>query len=196
MPTKLCKRCWIAKSNTDFYKWKLGKDGYSDWCKDCRKVHDVLTRETILRRLREYYQANKDRLLAMAKVYHSANPEVGRKANRAYRLRNLDKLRAANIAYFKRNYEKNKLAIYENVRKRRARKKNAPGIVTPVEWAFVKALFDGCFYCPSKERITQDHMIPLVRGGSHTIENIVPACVHCNSRKRTLTTDEYLAKQG
>jgi 5-methylcytosine-specific restriction endonuclease McrA len=31
---------------------------------------------------------------------------------------------------------------------------------------------------------TQDHVIPLSKGGNHTKDNVVPACKPCNSRKK------------
>lgn len=45
-----------------------------------------------------------------------------------------------------------------------------------------------CVYCqksPTKRqrRLTFDHAIPLAKGGTHTIENLVPACLKCNLSK-------------
>jgi len=41
-----------------------------------------------------------------------------------------------------------------------------------------------CFYCHRRMmRLTIDHVIPLSKGGTHTKENLVPACQSCNSRK-------------
>ena len=40
-----------------------------------------------------------------------------------------------------------------------------------------------CQYCGSTKRLTLDHVIPRVKGGPHTWENIVTACENCNSRK-------------
>ncbi|MDP6141826.1 MAG: HNH endonuclease [Dehalococcoidales bacterium] len=46
-----------------------------------------------------------------------------------------------------------------------------------------------CQYCTQESReLTLDHVIPRYRGGEHTWENVVSACVPCNRRKagRTL----------
>ena len=37
-----------------------------------------------------------------------------------------------------------------------------------------------------------DHLTPLSRGGSHTLENLVPACGRCNMQKGSRTYDEWL----
>ena len=45
-----------------------------------------------------------------------------------------------------------------------------------------------CYYCgkifPPKE-LTMDHVVPLIRGGTSTKNNIVPACKECNNAKKT-----------
>jgi 5-methylcytosine-specific restriction endonuclease McrA len=41
-----------------------------------------------------------------------------------------------------------------------------------------------CQYCGQQSRqLTLDHVIPRYRGGRHTWENVVSACVACNRRK-------------
>ncbi|HIC88544.1 MAG TPA: HNH endonuclease, partial [Anaerolineae bacterium] len=50
-----------------------------------------------------------------------------------------------------------------------------------------------CQYCgaqPGKTRLTLDHVIPRVRGGETTWENLVTACVSCNRRKGARTPEE------
>ena len=37
-----------------------------------------------------------------------------------------------------------------------------------------------------------DHLTPLSRGGSHTLENLVPACGRCNMQKSAKTYEEWL----
>lgn len=41
------------------------------------------------------------------------------------------------------------------------------------------------------ERRTVDHVMPLSRGGSNELNNLVLACRSCNCRKGTLTVDEW-----
>jgi 5-methylcytosine-specific restriction endonuclease McrA len=35
-----------------------------------------------------------------------------------------------------------------------------------------------------------DHVVPLVQGGSHTWDNVVPSCKSCNSRKGGRTPEQ------
>ena len=52
-----------------------------------------------------------------------------------------------------------------------------------------------CYYCGALAT-TADHMLPKVRGGLSTLENLVAACVPCNSAKRDKTADEFLRSKG
>ncbi|MBI2165613.1 MAG: HNH endonuclease [Chloroflexi bacterium] len=48
-----------------------------------------------------------------------------------------------------------------------------------------------CQYCGRQTReLTLDHVIPRVRGGVHTWENVASACIPCNHRKAGLTPRE------
>ena len=48
-----------------------------------------------------------------------------------------------------------------------------------------------CQYCGIKTRdLTLDHVLPRVRGGKHTWDNVVAACKACNHRKASHTPTE------
>ena len=48
-----------------------------------------------------------------------------------------------------------------------------------------------CQYCGKETRqLTLDHIMPRYRGGQHTWENVVSACVSCNRRKAGRTPRE------
>jgi 5-methylcytosine-specific restriction endonuclease McrA len=78
---------------------------------------------------------------------------------------------------------------------RRARKLNAAVCdFTLSQWtALVESECGRCVYChEASDNLTQEHMVPLVRGGSHTLSNIAPACKRCNNRKGTKTPLEFV----
>lgn len=64
------------------------------------------------------------------------------------------------------------------------RRRNAVGSISEKDWASVLRQYRGCCaYCQTDGPMTMDHVIPLSRGGRHTVGNVVPACGSCNSSK-------------
>lgn len=63
---------------------------------------------------------------------------------------------------------------------------------TPEDVEFILALLDSpCEYCGSTAEITIEHRHPLIRGGSHTKDNLTAACKSCNSSKQDMTVEEW-----
>jgi 5-methylcytosine-specific restriction endonuclease McrA len=121
------------------------------------------------------YVAHREERRAYAAAEHAANPEKRRAYNREYNLTH-----------------RAQRATIENAR--RARKAGNGGSHTLQEWKEKLELFAYCcVYCGESKPLTVDHKIPLSRGGTDDIMNIVPACRNCNSKKRHRTTQEYLA---
>lgn len=81
----------------------------------------------------------------------------------------------------------------------RARRFGAPRIeLSGPQWRRILVLFGNrCAYCREVAvltNVTQDHIIPLSRGGAHDRANVVPACLSCNSSKQDLTAGEFFEK--
>ena len=55
-----------------------------------------------------------------------------------------------------------------------------------------------CYYCGRRfapDELTMDHIVPIVRGGKSTKNNLAAACKDCNNKKKHMLPmewDEYL----
>lgn len=68
------------------------------------------------------------------------------------------------------------------------------GTHTAQEWrAKVQAHGGRCHYCGRTwgTRLHKDHMMPISRGGSDSIDNLAPACSACNLSKGAMTAAEF-----
>jgi len=72
-----------------------------------------------------------------------------------------------------------------------------PATLTLNQWKQIKEDFNyQCAYCGKHlENLTQDHFIALENGGEYTKENIIPACMSCNTSKRDKDFFEWYPQQ-
>lgn len=137
-----------------------------------------------------YYLANRDRILANVKARAVANPEAISDYHSRHYIANEARIKARVSAYAKANPDK--MSFVAN--RRRIRKLGNGGSHTFAERkAKFESLGNVCFYCGKSGRLTIDHDMPVTRGGSDDIENILPACRSCNSRKHDKTAKEFFA---
>jgi len=77
---------------------------------------------------------------------------------------------------------------FNNLR-RCCRKKGNGGSHSLEEWKLLKKKFNNtCPCCGISEpiiKLSEDHIIPLSKGGSDSIDNIQPLCLACNMKKHT-----------
>lgn len=144
------------------------------------KKYRLKNKERIIIRSKKYYQKNRETLLAYCKRYVHANKEIV--AVKAKKYRSLNK---ESIAIKKSIYAKEHLDEYRaRNEKRRSLKENLPCTLTNEQWESIKAHFNNrCCYCNKEKPLTQEHFIPVTKGGEYTINNIIPSCQSCNSSK-------------
>ena len=123
---------------------------------------------------------------AKARDWYLRNKERKKKAAQEWRDANRDKVAKASSAWTKANADKK----LNHLHARKARlKQNGVYQVSATE---LKRLYSSpCFYCGTSDKITQDHVIPIHRGGRHSIGNLVAACQSCNSSKQDKTITEW-----
>lgn len=74
--------------------------------------------------------------------------------------------------------------------KRRITLKHNGGSFTAAEWTALKRKYKHtCLRCLKRKKLSPDHVIPIVKGGSGRINNIQPLCISCNSIKHDKRTD-------
>lgn len=200
MQTKNCSNPNCKQNNpqsiNNFHRDARKKDGYRSRCKACilessecyRKAH----REELAEKQREYYQEHGDIQRQASKNWKKNNSDHTKEYMRNWYEANKDHRRKYNREYGQENHD----GVLERSRKRRAIQYGQSEYFTEEQF-FEKfeQLGKKCFYCGvelTKETVTRDHYIPLVKGGSDTIENIVPCCKNCNSRKRNKLPEDFI----
>lgn len=105
-----------------------------------------------------------------------------------YRNQDVCKERAGN--WKSKNIEKVREIQFAGKMRRRARKNEVGGNFTKDEFrALCERYGNICLCCKQHNPLCADHVIPLSKGGSNSIENIQPLCHTCNSKKHKKTVD-------
>lgn len=177
-------------------------------CKSCRAKQDKeyynKHREHYIKQFRENYKNNGDKIRAQNIAWaHSERGIISRRISVRKRIGTEKTKEYAKrwsktpqgIASRKRRwarYIKTENGREVNLRKTNKRRYillNTVCTLTLAEWKDILIKYNNrCAYChiefTDTIKPTRDHVIPLIRGGHHIKDNIVPACKSCNSRKR------------
>ena len=187
---KQCSKCKKLKPFSEYYKRKNRKSGYQPACKKCEiqrtKKWIKENKESVKQREKTRYYANKNILNEQSRIYHAENREAINQKRRQKHIENLEHEKEVSRLWKKNNPE---LVRNQSARRRANKKNNGEYKLTKKE--LTKLYSSNCFYCGKNKSIEIDHVIPLSRGGTHSIGNLVSACRNCNARKNNKTIMEW-----
>lgn len=210
---KQCNDCKEWKDLSAFSKCRNYKDGLDYYCKECKSIRYKLFRlankDKLRERQRKYGRANPDKRQAYNKTYRAKNPGKSTETSRAWHKNHPEqsKIKSREDArkWRENNPEESRIHTRKSVRKwrennpeeakarqrrRRAQKLGNGGLHTATQWkALCNHYGNKCLACGEIKPLTEDHIIPLSKGGSDDISNIQPLCHSCNARKHNKTID-------
>ena len=193
---KVCSKCGIEKPATPefFHRDSTRPSGFHPHCKLCvaqkHRVYYAANRERKREHHAAYRAANRGKMQKNSRVYYAANRENRREYHAAYRATNRENRREYSAAY----RAANPFAVRAASAIRRARKRQATGSYTKGDTQEQYKRQKGkCYYCQTKVGDTYhvDHVVPLSRGGTNGVENIVIACPSCNQSKKDKMPHEW-----
>ena len=178
---KTCTKCGQTLSLDSFYRDKQKLSGFRPDCKQCVlarvKIYSDKNATVLAKKSNDWYYQNKPRASAKQKEYRIINAERLRLYFRTYNLVHKED----RSKWLKVYYSQNKHKYLHLGKERRARVRNAT-IYLVTSKDIKKILSLPCTYCGAKSAHV-DHVIPLVKGGSHSIGNLTGACARCNLSK-------------
>lgn len=167
-------------------EWRdKNRERYNAYCRDYYQQN----KEQHAVHVRNWMQANRERINELGRKRYYADHEKTKEMIRRKYQRNAEKLRIKQSIYKRNN------PLLHRIREavRRARANNSGGRFTKAE-ALQRFEQQGgrCYYCGCILEVYHlDHVVPLSRGGSNDISNIVCACVSCNLSKRAKLISEW-----
>lgn len=172
---KHCTKCKQLKPLSEYHKDKNAGDGHVQRCKQCVKIKS-----------RQWYWDNYERNVANRRKRYWENPIYWKTEAKAWADKNREHKRALDSKYQKAHPE-----VYKASAARRKARIRQNGVYAISQKEMRKLYASPCLYCGSTQRIEADHVIPIARGGTHSIGNLVPACKSCNASKRQRTITEW-----
>ena len=123
---------------------------------------------------KRYYKKNRGRILEKTKAYSRSHPEIRRKCHRNWCKKYPDRARAHDKA---------------GRTNRKARMRGADVSDTKINGLIRKWRMEHrfvCFYCKntfSTDLLHVEHVVPIAKGGKHSVSNICKSCPRCNHSK-------------
>lgn len=130
MKTKICSKCGKELPINMFAKKIINKDGLDCKCKECVKIYKKQyyekNKDKILAHNKQYYGNNKENIIKHQKLYVQQNKEQLAKSHKKYYESNKEQIKEEKKQYYEKNKEimKNKMKIYYEKNKKEIAKIN------------------------------------------------------------------------
>lgn len=194
---KECTKCRETKVINEFYLDKKKKDGLFSACKSCikrsNKAYKALevSPETRKAYNKKYYSNNSEKIIKKVqdRLLVKDNKENKIAYDKEYSSKNRDRYNECQRKYAKTDSGKASQSVRRTLRRERI-------IITDDSTITKDALVElfieqnnKCFHCgivldkETPRAIHLDHIIPLSKGGQHTLSNVKWSCADCNMKK-------------
>jgi 5-methylcytosine-specific restriction endonuclease McrA len=177
---RTCPVCGQLKPIEKFTFQNRAKEKRKYICQPCDKI-----------RQKDYYYKNHKKLLAWKQENYLQNRGKFLELQSNYRKNNKEKVRVSYEQWLSKNPD----ALRVNAKRRKARIRGAE-IKKVTRKEIRKLLSLPCFYCGSLENLQIDHVVPIARGGRHSIGNLLTACNSCNASKNKWFITEWKMLKG
>lgn len=187
---KICSKCMLELPNNDDYFYQKSNREYGHTiCKKC--VSKMTGRELTGQR---HLNVSKSHLLQKDEKFCTRCGSIFKK----------DDINRNGLIFLCDECYKNRNKY--NSQKRRNIKNNLLADLTTNEWVDTLLYFGNkCAYCGITENeclkmyhksLAQEHVVALSKGGGFTKNNIVPACLACNSSKGNMSLEKFFEKSN
>lgn len=212
---KTCKFCKLEKDLEDYYVQSTSKDGRRNDCKVCVKLRkaereaDPKVKAARAEKEKLRRSLNKDQINATLREQRSGTKEKRLATNRKQQEWRAGKGKSSyqhSLLKRRNTYQETKQINYKTyeyirLRDRRARYiRNRPDLShsTIKEYSMFLEDCKICRYCGKDcaNEWTLDHIIPQIKNGDNTVDNLVISCKQCNSSKKDQTLIVWLAVQN
>jgi 5-methylcytosine-specific restriction endonuclease McrA len=144
-----------------------------------------------------YYQEHKERIKGRRKLRYQKNKAAVSEQGRIYREKNKEKVRLRRAKWKAAN--RVKCHQYWHKRYAASMKSRIGNQSTIIEWesSWRKKKSVKCYWCETRfgpSACHCDHVVPISKGGSHSIENLCISCAKCNTSKGVNTLELWNTK--
>jgi len=202
--TKKCSNCKIDKPLSDFTDAPKRENGKHSVCKMCKREYDKDYRnknkskiakyqsgywqekkEEIKKRFSAWYKDNTAKVIETNKRWNSNNQSRLVEYQKEWRVQNKEHLDEYTKKYREENREELNKKHLPLLHKRRARIAGNGGSYTAKQWKLLCDFYGNkCLKCGAiDKKLTVDHVLPTLLGGTSNIDNLQPLCLSCNCSK-------------